>query len=104
VKVVISTKAERDLERIGNYLARETDNPEIVDRVYSGLAHVLELIGENPLMGREWLELSAGLRGFPHGDYMVFWRIRKDSVQIVRVMHQKQDIARAFRPRGSGAD
>lgn len=51
-------------------------------------------------MGREWAELRAGLRGHPHGDYMIFWRVEKSMVQIIRIMHQKQDIARAFKPRG----
>lgn len=99
MNVRISAGAERDLKRIGTYLDRER-NREIADRVLDGLDHVLDLIGENPLMGREWAELRSGLRGFPHADYMIFWRVRKDAVEIVRVLHQKQDIARALRPRG----
>jgi toxin ParE1/3/4 len=85
-------------------LDRETGNPDVADRLYEDIDHMLELIGDNPLMGREWAELSRGLRGFPYGDYMIFWRVKKTMVQITRIMHQKQDIARAFRPRGREAE
>ena len=101
--VHLSATAKRDLRQAAKYLDRETGNPGIANRLYDEIEHVLDLIGENPLMGREWMELSPGLRGFPHGDYMIFWRIKKAEVQITRIIHQKQDIARAFKPRGGRA-
>ena len=94
--------AERDLQGAIKYLNRETAGSAAAKRLYDEFDHLLDLIGENPLMGREWAELSKGLRGFAHGDYMIFWRVGKDMVRVTRIMHQKQDIARAFKPRGEG--
>jgi toxin ParE1/3/4 len=99
MRVHLSATAKRDLRQAARYLDRETGNPDIADHLYDEIAHVLLLIADNPLMGREMPELSKGLRGHPHGDHMIFWRIKKDMVRITRIMHQKQDIARAFRPR-----
>ena len=103
MNVNLSATAKRDLRQATRYLDRETGDPDVADRLYDEIEHVLELIGDNPLMGREWAELSKGLRGFPHGDYMIFWRVKRKMVHVTRIMHQKQDIARAFRPRDSGA-
>jgi toxin ParE1/3/4 len=94
--------AQRDLRQATRYLDRETGNPDIADRLYDDITHVLLLIADNPRMGREMPELREDLRGHPHGDYVIFWRIKKDMVQIARIMHQKQDIARAFKPRDEG--
>jgi plasmid stabilization system protein ParE len=99
LNVHLSAAAKRDLRQTSKYLDRETGDPDVADRLYDEIQHVLQLIGDNPLMGREWAELSKGLRGFPCGDYMIFWRVKRTMVQITRIMHQKQDIARAFRPR-----
>jgi toxin ParE1/3/4 len=99
LRVRLSATAKRDLRQATGYLDRETGNPDRGDELYDDLMHVLLLIGDNPLMGREWAELRKGMRGHPHGDYMIFWRIKKDAVQVIRIMHQKQDIVRAFRPR-----
>ena len=99
MNVRLTAAAEHDLRSIAKYLDGETGDRGVADRVYDELNHVLDLIGDNPLMGREWAEFSKGLRGFPHGDYLIFWRIRKDTIFISRIMHQKQDIARAFRRR-----
>ena len=98
MKVRLSVRAERDLENISKYLDHETGSSAAADRIYEEIDHVLDLIGDNPLMGRERTELRKGMRGFPHGDYIIFWRVKKDLVQIIRIMHQKQDIARAFKP------
>jgi toxin ParE1/3/4 len=100
VRVHVSATAKRDLRHAARYLDRETGNPGIADRLYDEIVHVLTLIGENPLMGREMRELSTGLRGHPHGGHIIFWRIKGDMVRIVRIMHQKQDIARLLGPRG----
>ena len=100
MNVRLSATARRDLQRATEYLDRETGNPEVADRLLNDLDHLLDLLAKNPLMGREWAELRRGMRGFPHSGYMVFWEIRKDTVQVLRIMHQKQDIEAAFKARG----
>lgn len=99
MRVRLSVRAERDLLSILRYLDGETGGSAAADRFYVDFDCVLDLIGDNPPMGRARPELRKDLRGHPHGDFMIFWRIKKDTVQIVRIMHQKQDIARAFTPR-----
>lgn len=47
---------------------------------------------ENPLAGRERRELRADLRSFPAGNYVIFYVPLPDGVEIIRVMHGRQDI------------
>lgn len=51
------------------------------------------MLVQNPLAGRERWELRADLRSFPVGNYVIFYVPLPDGVEIVRVMHDRQDIA-----------
>jgi toxin ParE1/3/4 len=92
----LSPEAEDDLVQAAEYLDRETGNPEFGHRLHDGLDQVMDLIAENPWMGRAREDLQEGLRGFPHGHYTIFWRLHDDDVEIVRVLHQRQDVEREF--------
>ena len=50
------------------------------------------MLVENPLAGRERGELRKGLRSFPVGNYVVFYQPVADGIEIIRVMHGRQDI------------
>ncbi|MET4716406.1 plasmid stabilization system protein ParE [Bradyrhizobium japonicum] len=50
------------------------------------------MLVENPLAGRERQELRDSLRSFPVGNYVIFYVPLPDGVEIVRVMHGRQDI------------
>jgi toxin ParE1/3/4 len=43
-------------------------------------------------MGRRRDELRKGLRSFPHGRYVIFYRIGEPGVQIVRVLEGERDL------------
>ncbi|MBW3572339.1 MAG: type II toxin-antitoxin system RelE/ParE family toxin [Gemmatimonadetes bacterium] len=92
----VSPEAEDDLIQAAEYLDRETGNPEFGHRLHDGLDHVMELIAENPWMGRARPDLEEGLRAFHHARFTIFWRLHVDTVEIVRVLHQRQDVEREF--------
>lgn len=92
----LSDEAEEDLAEAADYLDQQTGNPSFGDRLLDELDHVMDLIAERPWMGRERGELLPGLRGFPHGSFVIYWRVEENSVEIVRVLHQKRDVEKAF--------
>ena len=94
--IYLSETALLDIAEASGYLDRETGNPEFGDRLVIDLRRVMYLIAANPLMGRPRLDLQEGLRGFPHGHYTIFWRLHDYEVEIVRVLHQRQDVEREF--------
>jgi plasmid stabilization system protein ParE len=55
-----------------------------------------DLLGDSPLIGTPRPELRQGLRSFAVNPYTLFYRVIRGKVEIVRVLHQRQDIAREF--------
>ena len=53
-------------------------------------------IVETPNLGGKRPELSAGLRSIPVGQYVIFYRVLADAVEIVNVIHGARDIDSLF--------
>jgi toxin ParE1/3/4 len=85
-------RAGRDLDGIKDYIAR--DNPRRALSFIRELRRICEQLAENPLMGRARPELRPGLRSFPHGDYLIFYRPLRDGVSVVRVLHGSREAGR----------
>lgn len=51
-------------------------------------------------MGKRREQLTAGLRGLPHGRYMIYYIAGDARITIVRVLHSARDAAAIF---GEGA-
>jgi toxin ParE1/3/4 len=47
-------------------------------------------------MGREREELSARLRSFAVGNYVIFYRPAKDGIEVVRILHGARDFPPLF--------
>lgn len=62
------------------------------------LRDTYRLLARNPFLGRARDEVRPGLRSFPVGRHMVFYYIQTGFVEIARVLHQRQDARRQFRP------
>lgn len=89
-KLVISNVAVADLQEIWEYIARDsiTNADKMVDSLYSKC----ELLGVQPEIGRKREELGSGLRSFPVGRYVIFYRIKDDTLEIVRILSGYRDI------------
>ena len=88
--VELSAEAERDLERIGDWIAR--DNPE---RAASFVAELLDAclgLGDFP----ERFPLVAryerhAVRHRVHGNYLIFYRAERGKVVVLHVLHGATD-------------
>jgi len=49
-------------------------------------------------MGREREELQRGLRSFPVGNYVVFYRLIEKGIEVVRVLSGYRDVEGEFAP------
>jgi len=97
VKVVLSRNAERDLENIGDWIAN--NNP---DRALSFVSELLEAclsIGSTPrgypLVDRQ---RDPTLRRRVHGNYLIFYDIGLQTVDILHVLHGARDYERIIFP------
>jgi toxin ParE1/3/4 len=93
-KVVLSREAELDLEDIWSYVA--ADNAERADHLIDTLFEKILFLGERPSAGRERKELSPGLRSFPAGNYIIFYRISRPGIDVVRILSGYRDVDQLF--------
>jgi toxin ParE1/3/4 len=90
----ISDAARADLEEIWFYIAG--DRAEAADRVTRGIINRFPALADFPGMGRSREELAPGLRSFPVGNYVIFYRPIEDGIAVVRVLHGARDIDAIF--------
>ncbi|TYO66440.1 type II toxin-antitoxin system RelE/ParE family toxin [Bradyrhizobium hipponense] len=83
-------QADHDLDSIWDFIA--ADSVRAADHQMARIGEIFEMLVDNPLAGRERRELRAGLRSFPAGNYVIFYFPLPDGVEIIRVMHGRQDI------------
>jgi toxin ParE1/3/4 len=93
-RVLRSSLAERDLEEIWAYIAR--DNPAAASRVIRAIAGKCQLMAMQPELGELRPELAPRLRSFLVGNYVVVYWPMSDGIEIARVIHAARDIQSLF--------
>jgi toxin ParE1/3/4 len=83
------------LREVRRYYARIA-SPEIADKLLRAIDQATGRIAERPLARRSREELMPGLRSALAHPYTIFFRIRDDDVEIVRVLHEARDFPTAF--------
>jgi toxin ParE1/3/4 len=83
-------QADSDLDSIWSFIA--ADSVRAADKQIARIGEVFGMLVQNPLAGRERRDLRQGLRSFPVGNYVIFYIPLPDGVEVVRVMHGRQDI------------
>ncbi len=84
-KAKITLPAAEDLESIWDYIS--LDSPSAADRLIKHLLAEIVTIGANPGVGRTRDELQPGLRSWPSGNYIIYYRVDHGIAQILRVLH-----------------
>lgn len=89
-KFIRSVLAEQDLWEIWSYIA--ADNPSAADKLIINFATTCEFLAENPKAGRLRSELTEGMRSFPVGRYVIFYRPMAGGIVVARVLHGMRDL------------
>jgi toxin ParE1/3/4 len=90
-RYVLRPRARRDIENIWDYTAAtwSQSQAEIYIRL---IQRTLELLADDPRLGRAWDEIRAGYRKFRADSHIVFYRIIATSgIEVVRVLHESMD-------------
>jgi toxin ParE1/3/4 len=86
----LNVRARRDLQRIAAGIA--VDSWNVAQRVLGEFTEKFEFLGRNPYGGRSREELAPGLRSFGLYEYLIFYRVAKPGIRIVRVVHGRRDL------------
>ena len=91
---LLSPEAEADLDEVWFYIAKESGDAEVADRLVDSVTARFFLLATHPYVGRRREEdlRRAGLRSFPMGRYLIFYRVTNEDVFVLRVLAGNQDI------------
>lgn len=85
-----SPQAEIDLTLIWDYIA--ADNVRAADALLNRIDAAFDMLAEAPFAGRARSELAPNLRSFPVGNYIIFYIPIANGIEVIRVIHGRQDI------------
>ena len=89
-----ASRARNDFNKILSYIG-ERDWTNAVDFTTRLQLTCVRLAGM-PKIGRKHDDLATGLRSFPVGKYIIFYRAISDDIEIVRILHASRNIDRLF--------
>jgi toxin ParE1/3/4 len=92
----ISDDAERDLDEIFLYWA-ERASLIIADRVIDEIVERFRLLGEFPEAGRSSDAIATGVKCFPAGQYLIYYRKARKYTDILHIFHGAREQAHAFK-------
>jgi toxin ParE1/3/4 len=100
-KVRLSKLANRDLREIYKYSARQFGVAQ-AETYYAGLWRCFRFLAEHPAVGRLRTELTPPARSHHYKRHVMFYDIAEDHILVVRVLHERMDVARHMRGLGGG--
>ena len=77
-------------------LLRRIASPEVADNLLREIHRVATRVAASPLSWRARDELIPGLRSAVARPYTVFYRIKNNQVDIVRILHERRDFPAIF--------
>jgi toxin ParE1/3/4 len=93
-RVRVTRDAERDLDEIWLYIAR--DSVDAANRLVDQITARFPLFGTHPEMGRVRDELKQGIRSHAVDNYVIYYRETHTHVSVLHVIHGARDPVRVF--------
>ncbi|HLK56384.1 MAG TPA: type II toxin-antitoxin system RelE/ParE family toxin [Chthonomonadaceae bacterium] len=87
-------QAKRDLLEIWVYIAENSF--DAADRILDTINETCQRLAEIPGMGLRREELAPGLRSFPVGKYLIFYRQAENGIVVIRVLHGARNLENLF--------
>lgn len=94
----LSPAAKNDLKKIARYTQKEWGKQKR-DEYLSVIDATFFSIADSPLIGIDRADVDPEMRSLPAGKnclHIIFYRIRNEEVEIVRVLHHAMDIHNQF--------
>lgn len=88
---VMAKKAVSDLEEIWLYTV-EKWSAEQADRYYNLIFDEINYICRNINAGKSMEHVRQGYRASKVKSHLIFYRIVKDTIEVIRILHERMDI------------
>jgi len=84
----LSNKAVEDFGSIFEYTLQNFGEAQ-ADLYTEDLEYCLKALSEFPLIGRDCKEIRVGVYRHDHKQHAIFYRIRKQHIFVIRILHQR---------------
>ena len=72
--------------------AAAVDSETAADKTLREIDAQCHVLGQYPKMGRDRSDIVPGVRSFPVGNYLIFYREISQGVEIIRVLHGARNL------------
>lgn len=90
----ITAAASQDLTEISDYFL--TQSIEAGDRFVTGFEQRYLLLARYPYVGKPYRQLRDDLRGLPLMNYIIFYRVLGEDIEILRVISGYRNLQGIF--------
>ena len=95
---ILSPDALQDLQDIWDFVA--LDNADAADRLEDDFFNSFENLARQPRMGHTRRDLTErDVRFWPTGSYLIVYRVQREQLQILAVLHGSRDVPEVLRTR-----
>lgn len=91
---IISPEAMKDLEAIADYFYKI--NVEAGEKLLDEFQKKCRYLVQFPQIGRSYKEIRSYLRGLPLDGYIIFYRLGRDNIEIMRVVRGNRNLEALF--------
>ena len=97
MRVTVTEAAEGDLQRIGDWIAEESPDRAVafIRTLRARCEEFADTPRGYPLVPRYE---RTGIRRRPYRDYLIFYRVSRDSIEILPILHGARDYERLLFP------
>jgi toxin ParE1/3/4 len=92
--LVITIEASRDLSEITDYFLIQS--VDAGDRFVEGFSKKCQHLAEFPYLGKSYAQFAPGLRGISLMDYIIFYQVVSDGIEILRVISGYRNLQAVF--------
>ncbi|BAC89851.1 type II toxin-antitoxin system RelE/ParE family toxin [Gloeobacter violaceus] len=98
-RYILNVLAAQDLDEIADRFVAAS--VEAGERFFEEFDRKCLQLVTFPNSGRSYGTLRTGLRGLPLGEYIIFYRVLDDGIEILRVVSGRRDLPTLFEESGS---
>ncbi|MBD2002201.1 MULTISPECIES: type II toxin-antitoxin system RelE/ParE family toxin [Cyanophyceae] len=91
---IIAPEANQDLDEISNYFL--ACNLEAGERWFQAFNERCKQLVRFPEMGRGYPQIRSYLRGLPLEGFIIFYRVKDDVIEIMRVVSGRRNLGSLF--------
>lgn len=88
---ILSEKTKEDIDSIYDFGNQKFGKDQALSYLIE-LRSYFEILLKNPNIGKQRDEIKEGLLSFPYASHIIFYRIFKNHIRIVRVLHGSRDL------------